>query len=79
MFKATEPIQTKFEIVFDWLILTMSFIFIVLGVGGLLMVITSYRYESDVLLEYAYTFVYSYMLILGIILIAYRKKIIVKK
>jgi uncharacterized membrane protein YgcG len=33
MFKATEPIQTKFGIVFDWLILTMSFIFIVLGVA----------------------------------------------
>jgi len=30
------------------------------------------------LLDYAYAFVYSYMLILGILLLAYRKKILIK-
>ena len=78
MLKVIEPIQTNLEIIIEWVVLTLSVMFIVLGSGGLLLVITSSNYKSDVLLQYAYVFIYTYMLILGIFLIAYRKKIIKK-
>lgn len=78
MLKTTESIQTNFEIVFDWIILSLSFIFIFLGLGGLITVITD-THKSDVILQYAYVFIYSYMLILGIFLITYRKRLLVKR
>ena len=67
------------EILFEWIILTLSIIFIFIGFGGLTIVITTHEFKSDTLLEYAYAFVYSYMLVLGIFLITYRKKILFKK
>jgi hypothetical protein len=78
MLKVAEPAQTNLEMVFEWIILSLSIIFIFLGFGGLIIIITN-GYKSDILLEYAYAFVYSYMLVLGIILLIYRKKILVKK
>jgi len=78
MLKEAESIQSNFEVVFEWFILSLSIIFIFLGCGGLIMIITTFK-ESDVLLDYAFVFMYSYMLFLGTILIAYRKKILVKR
>jgi len=77
MLKIVES-ESNLEIIFEWIILTLSTIFIFLGFGGLIIVITAHGYRSDTLLEYAYAFVYSYMLILGIILMIYRKKIVVR-
>jgi hypothetical protein len=71
--------ESNFEIVFEWSILTISLVFVFMGIGGLIMVITSHRSGSDTLLEYAYTFIYSYMLVLGTILLVYRNKILVKR
>ncbi len=79
MLKILEPVQSNFEIIFEWIILTLSIIFVILGLGGLIMVITSHKYEADVLLEYAYAFVYTYLLVLGIILLKLRGKILVKR
>ncbi|NIM47320.1 MAG: hypothetical protein GTN40_04145 [Candidatus Aenigmarchaeota archaeon] len=78
MLKIVES-KSNFDTIFEGIILTLSTIFIFLGFGGLIIVITTHRYRSDVLLEYAYAFVYSYMLALGIILLLYRKKILVKR
>lgn len=69
--------DTNLNALFELIILTISVIFIFLGFGGLIVVITTSR-GSDLLIEYAYAFVYSYMLILGILLLAYRKKILIK-
>jgi uncharacterized membrane protein YjjP (DUF1212 family) len=66
------------DILFEWIILTISIIFIFLGFGGLIVVITTSKINPDLLLDYAYAFVYSYMLILGILLLTYRKKILIK-
>jgi uncharacterized membrane protein YjjP (DUF1212 family) len=66
------------DILFEWIILTVSIIFIFLGFGGLIVVITTSKINPDLLLDYAYAFVYSYMLILGILLLTYRKKILIK-
>ena len=66
------------DILFEWIILTISIIFIFLGFGGLIVIITTSKVKPDLLLDYAYAFVYSYMLILGILLLAYRKKILIK-
>jgi len=63
---------------FELIILAISVIFIFLGFGGLIVVITTSKINSDLLTEYAYAFIYSYMLILGILLLAYRKKILLK-
>jgi len=71
--------KSNLDIIFEWIILSISVIFIFIGFGGLIIVITTHRYRSDVLLEYAYTFVYSYMLILGTLLMIYRKKILIKR
>jgi len=79
MFKASEPIETGVDVIFEWLILSLSIIFIFLGLGGLLVVITTQQRGSDVLLQYSYVFIYFYMLILGGILLAYRKKILFKR
>ena len=70
--------ELNLEAFFEWIILTLSIIFVFIGIGGLILVITN-KYHSDVLLQYAYTFVYLYMFILGTFLFIYRKKIVVKK
>jgi hypothetical protein len=45
----------------------------------MILVITSSPIYPDRMLDFAYTFVYSYMLILGILLYVYRNRILVKK
>jgi hypothetical protein len=70
--------QYNIDAFLELTILTISVIFIFLGFGGLIVVLTTSKINSDLLIEYAYAFVYSYMLILGVFLLAYRKKILIK-
>ena len=79
MIKEAEPIQTNFEIIIEWIIIFLSSVLMVIGGGGLLVTITLYSSYSDMVLQYALTFVYTYMLVLGIILMKYRNKVIVKR
>jgi hypothetical protein len=69
--------QYSIDAFLELVILTISVIFIFLGFGGLIVVVTT-SHGSDQLIEYAYAFVYSYMLVLGVLLLAYRKKILLK-
>ena len=62
---------------FEQIITIISVIFTMLGFGGLIIVVTGNAYK-DTMLNYAYTFVYSYMLVLGILLYVYRNRILVK-
>ncbi len=59
---------------FDWIILSLS----IIGLLGLVITFKANVYGSY-LLRYAYTFVYSYVLILGVVLFFYRKKISIKE
>jgi hypothetical protein len=68
-----------FNSMFGQLITAIAVIFIILGLGGLIIVVTTSPIYSDRMLDYAYTFVYSYMLVLGILLYVYRNRILVKK
>lgn len=79
MLKVIEPVQNNLEMIFEWIILTLSIISVFLGFGGLLVVITTHKSETDALLQYAYVFVYSYMIVLGTLLMTYRKRILVKR
>lgn len=79
MLKIIEPIQSNLEMIFELVILLLSTVFVVLGFGGLLIVILSHKSEADFLLQYAYVFVYSYMIVLGTLLLVYRKRILVKR
>jgi glucan phosphoethanolaminetransferase (alkaline phosphatase superfamily) len=79
MLKVIEPVQNNLEMTFEWIILTLSIISVFLGFGGLLVVITTHKSETDALLQYAYVFVYSYMIVLGTLLMTYRKRILVKR
>jgi hypothetical protein len=63
----------------EQVIAVIAVIFIFLGFGGLIIVITTSPIFSDRMLDFAYTFVYSYMLILGILLYVYRNRIIFKR
>lgn len=78
MLKIVEPVQSNLEMIFELVILLLSTIFVILGFGGLLIVILSHKSEADLLLQYAYVFVYTYMVVLGTLLLVYRKKILVK-
>jgi hypothetical protein len=71
------PEDYEIKMLFELIVLAISVIFVFLGFGGLIVVVTTSN-GSDLLLEYVYAFVYSYMLILGILLLAYRKKILIK-
>jgi glucan phosphoethanolaminetransferase (alkaline phosphatase superfamily) len=79
MLKVIEPVQNNLEMIFEWIILTLSIISVFLGFVGLLVVITTHKSETDALLQYAYVFVYSYMIVLGTLLMTYRKRILVKR
>jgi len=68
MLKVVES-KPNLELMFEWAILSSSIIFIFIGFGGLIIVITTHRYQSDILLQYSYAFVYCYMLVLGILLL----------
>ena len=70
--------QYSIDAFLESIILAISLIFIFLGFGGLIVVVTTSKINSDELIEYAYAFVYSYMLVLGVLLLAYRKKILIK-
>ena len=78
-FMESEPIQTRFELIIDWIMIFLSSVLIVIGGGGLLVTITLYSNSSDTVLQYGLTFVYTYMLIFGIILMKFHNKVIVKR
>jgi hypothetical protein len=78
MIRVNGPVESNIEMIFEWLIIFLSVVFIFLGVGGLLIVITANQRSSDNILQYAYFFIYFYMLILGLVLLAYRRKILFK-
>jgi hypothetical protein len=68
-----------FNAVFEQVIVVISLVLVLLGFGGLVIVITTSPMFSDRMMDYAYTFVYSYMLVLGILLYVYRNKILIKR
>jgi hypothetical protein len=70
--------QYNIDAFLELVILAISVIFIFLGFGGLIVVVTTSKINSDLLIEYAYAFIYSYMLVLGVLLLVYRKKILLK-
>jgi hypothetical protein len=63
----------RIELIFYWIIASLS----VIGLLGLIITFKANVYGSF-LLKYAYTFVYSYVLVLGIVLFIYRKKIAIR-
>jgi len=79
MLKIVEPAQSNLELMFESIILILSIIFVILGFGGLLIVILSHKSEADFFLQYAYVFVYSYMIVLGTLLLTCRKRILIKR
>lgn len=66
---------SSLNMLFEQVITLIAIVFIFIGFGGLILAITGEVY-SDRLLNYAYAFVYSYMLVLGMLLFVYRKKIL---
>jgi hypothetical protein len=67
------------NMLFEQMITLIAVIFMFIGAGGIILVITTSPIYSDHMLNFAYTFVYSYMLVLGILLYVYRNRILVKK
>jgi hypothetical protein len=77
--KLLEPVSSIEDFI-DWLLYLVGIVFLFLGFSGLLMLIVYPKiYNSDEVIQFATSFVYSYMVILGIFLIAYHSKIIVKR
>lgn len=77
--KLLEPVSSNLEDFINWLIYLIGVIFLFLGFSGLLMLIVYPKiYNSDEVIQFATSFVYSYMIILGIFLILYRNKIILR-
>lgn len=71
--------QQTIEDFIDLLLYLSGVIFLFLGFSGLIMVIIYPRiFGEDEVIQFATSFVYSYMSILGIFLVLYHSKIIVK-
>ena len=72
------PASSKLEDVLEWTLLWSGIVFLILGLVGITIMLSGYRVLSDRVLQFAFTFVSFYMLFIGLFLIFYRKKIVVK-
>lgn len=69
----------SFSVFFEQAITAIALVFIIAGFGGIIFVITSSPIYSESILDFAYAFVYAYMLVLGTLLYLYRNRILVRK
>jgi hypothetical protein len=71
--------KSSLNLLFEQIITLIAAIFMFIGAGGIILVITTSPIYPDRMMDFAYTFVYSYMLVLGILLYVYRNRILVKR
>jgi predicted MFS family arabinose efflux permease len=74
----TETISTTVEDIAERILLWSGIVSLFIGVSGLILVITYPEMYGDDILQFGVSFVYSYMIIVGIFLILYHSKIIVR-
>jgi hypothetical protein len=71
--------SSRLSSILEQILTVMAAIFFLMGAGGLIIVITASPIFNERMLDFAYTFIYAYMMVLGILLYTYRNKIIIKK
>lgn len=76
--EAPEPPEHTLEDVAEKLLLWSGIVSLFIGFAGLILVITYPKMYGDNILQFGVAFVYSYMILLGIFLILYHGKIIVR-
>ena len=77
--KASDNSKYDYENLVEKLSLWVGIIFLFIGLMGLfLVIIIPNMYGNEQVLQFALTFIYSYMSILGIFLILYRSKLWVR-
>jgi len=74
----TEDISSDMEGIAEKILVWVGIISLFIGFAGLIMVVTYPEVYGDHTLQFVVAFVYSYMIILGIFLIVYHGKIIVR-
>ncbi len=74
----TETISTTVEDIAERILLWSGIVSLFIGASGLILVITYPEMYGDDILQFGVSFVYSYMIIVGIFLILYHSKIIVR-
>jgi hypothetical protein len=74
----TEIISTTAEDIVDRILLWAGVVSLFIGVSGLILVITYPKMYGDDILQFGVTFAYSYMIIIGVFLVLYHNKIIVR-
>lgn len=72
------PASSKLEDVLEWTLLWAGVVFVILGIVGAIIVLSGYKVISGEVLQFALNFVSFYMIIIGLFLIAYHEKIIVR-
>jgi ABC-type transport system involved in multi-copper enzyme maturation permease subunit len=72
------PASSELEDILDWTLLWAGVVFLVLGVIGIIIILSGYKIISDQVLQFALGFVSLYMLFFGLFLMAYHGKIVVK-
>ena len=79
MIMQTVPVDPKFEMIIEYIVIFLASILMVVGGGGLLVTITAYKSSSDSVLQYGMAFVQTYMLVFGIIMMKLRKNLIFRR
>jgi len=74
----TEDVSSDMEGIAEKILVWAGIISLFIGFAGLIMVVTYPEVYGDHTLQFVVAFVYSYMIILGIFLIVYHGKIIVR-
>jgi len=74
----TEDITSDMEGIAEKILVWAGIISLFIGFSGLIMVVTYPKMYGDYTLQFVVAFVYSYMIVLGIFLILYHGKIIVR-
>jgi len=73
-----EPKTYKVEDIAEKLLLWVGAISLFIGFSGLILIVSYKNLYNDQVLEFGLAFVYSYMMVLGMFLIIYHGKIIVR-
>ena len=76
--EAPEPPEHTIDDIAEKLLLWTGVVSLFIGFAGLILVITIPNMYKDEVMQLGITFVYSYMILLGIFLILYHGKIIVR-
>ncbi len=72
------PASSNLEDILEWTLLWVGVVFLILGIIGVIIMLSGYKIIKDQILQFAFTFVSFYMLFFGLLLIAYHKKIVVR-